>query len=293
LLVAGLVVGVQLAGEIGCPAVPAVEARLAALLPASTSASPHAATLTRTDGGIALELRRADGTPIGRRTIAPGATCAATADSIAVVIAAWEAQVRGEPGPRVALPPPRLASAAPIAVESAHPPPPKLAWEIDAAALGSITSGAFAAGASASVLFGRHGFPLAFRLGFAGTDTRQLALGSGRVAYTRLAVVATPTLTVLARWVRLELHADLAAAALMLRGEGFLSNGSDSPLDVALGGGLRASIERWSVTPWLDVTLLGWLLDHTASAQDAGASVSTEIPHFDVWLRVGVAYGRR
>jgi hypothetical protein len=98
---------------------------------------------------------------------------------------------------------------------------------------------------------------------------------------------------VLSRFVRLELHGDVLFGWLLLQGQGFASNNGSNAFDPALGGGIRASIDRWSITPWLDVTLLGWFLHQSASASDSGMHVSTEIPRFDVWVRVGVAYGRR
>jgi hypothetical protein len=287
--VASIVTGVVLSGELHCPELQSIEKRLVDLIPASPGVSPDRATLAPSGTGISVELLRPDGSLIVRRVVPRQTSCDDTAETIAVTIASWESRVRTP----VDLPLGFPTHPTPVAIAAPAPRASSLAWEVEVSFLGSIAGGSFAPGAAADVFLGRKRFPLGVRLGLAGMDGREVALGTGRAAWGRLALTISPTVEVVAKVIHVELHADVAAAWLFMQGRGFSSNYSDNVFDPALGGGIRASVERWSVTPWMDVTLLGWVLHQEASAEDAGRHVSAEIPRFDVWLRAGVAYGRR
>jgi hypothetical protein len=286
LVFASTLAGLQVSGELECPTPAAIEQRLLNLLPSGTH--DDRALVSASAAGVDVELRRADSSLIGSRTISQKATCDETAEAIAVTIAAWEAQIRPFPEAPIELP-----STQPLTLQKAGPPQSSLIWEVEAGFLGSIAGNAFAPGASADVFLGRLGFPLGARIGVAGTDTREIALGAGQAGWGRAALSVGPNVEILSRVVRLDVHADVLGALLFMQGQGFSANYSDNAFDVALGGGLRAAVERWSVTPWIDVTLLGWLLHQNATADDAGMHVAAEIPRFDVWLRAGIAYGRR
>lgn len=293
-LVASLV-AVQLSGEMHCPDVSTVENRLDNLLPAASGRSGDQVLLSPAPGAINVELRRANGTLIARRTVLEKESCAETADAIAVTVAAWESEISAPTALPMAFPLATPAVSAPTSALFARRPPAasSLAWEVEASLLGSIAGNAFAFGAAGEVYLGRQGFPLGARIGLVGADTRALVLGNGRVSWGRAALTLGPSVEVVAKVIRLELHADFAAGWLFLRGQSFTMNYSDNAFDPALGGGVRASINRWSVSPWIDVTMLGWLVRQSALAVDSGIPVSVEIPRFDVWLRAGIAYGRR
>jgi hypothetical protein len=187
----------------------------------------------------------------------------------------------------LSLPAPAVTIAQPQAQQS------RLQWNVEAGFLASVAGNAFAAGASGEVLLGKRKFPLAARIGLAGVDTRSLAVGTGHASWNRIALVFGPTYEAVSKYVHLDIHADLVAGWLFVQGQGYTQNHGDNAFDPALGGGVRMSVARWDITPWIDVTLLGWLRTQTASATEAGVTVSAEIPRFDVWLRAGLAYGRR
>ncbi|MDB4969990.1 MAG: hypothetical protein JWN44_5679, partial [Myxococcales bacterium] len=170
----------------------------------------------------------------------------------------------------------------------------QLTWDVSASFLATIAGGAFAAGASADVTIGKRGFPLAARIGVAGTDNRDLALAGGRASWARAALMFGPVFDVFSkRGVRLDVHADVAAGWMFVQGRGYNANYSDNAFDPALGGGARLAVTKWTIEPWLDCTLLGWLRHQTLSVPGPTSTASAEIPRFDVWLRAGVAYGRR
>lgn len=279
---------VSIAGAADCPTEAAVVGRLRTLLGRPPAPGLDRAVVVARDGGLEVQLHRADGTVIGMRHLAAAGDCDQRAEAVAVTLASWESELAGSGSPALELPSLR----APLAVSAAHRPPPRLSWEVEAAFLGSIAGEAFAPGASIGVTLGKRRFPLAARLGLAGMDTRDVALSEGRGSFSRWALVLGPTFEALSKVVRLELHADLLAGWVFIQGNGFTTNRSANAFDPALGGGARLSFDRWKVSPFLDLTFVGWLRRQTLSVDQGGAMVSAEIPRFDVWLRAGIAYGR-
>ena len=135
---------IEVRNEGRCPQAVAVEQRLEPLLPAAlvSAAAPLndvAVVDERGDGSLTLSLSRPDGTLLGRRRLPRAATCADQADTVAVTLAVWEAEIHPElalrldrlpatgrsapPAPR-ALPAPSLAS---VEAPRAAPAPPAAA----------------------------------------------------------------------------------------------------------------------------------------------------------------------
>src|SRR5262245_20046348 len=97
---------VVLSGDTTCPAAADVAAELAPLMPpGDRRARPDGATLAsrRTAGlpdGVVVRLERPDGSVIGKRHLAPSASCSELARSAAALVAAWETELH----PEVSLP---------------------------------------------------------------------------------------------------------------------------------------------------------------------------------------------
>jgi hypothetical protein len=273
-----------------CPDAAAVERRLHTILSPSGT-EPDRATVSDEDGALHVELRDPSGALIGRRVLPLAGSCEDRAEAVAVVIAAWESDLR-----RYEETEPATAAAIPeaTAVVASLPRSSSLTWDVSAAFLSTIAGGAFAAGASADVTLGKRGFPLAARIGVAGSDSRDLALAGGHTAWTRVAFLLGPVLDVVSkRGVRFDVHADAALGWMLAQGRGYNADYSSSSFDPALGGGARLAITKWKIEPWLDCTLLGWLRHQTLSVTELSGTASSEIPRFDVWLRAGFAYGKR
>jgi hypothetical protein len=273
-----------------CPDSAAIKQRLRSLLSPSATSTDRA-TIDESLSAIRVEVRDAAGANVGVRALPLAGSCDDRADAVAVVIAAWESDVgrRAAAHTPTATPVPESA-----AIVATSPTPSQLTWDVSASFLGTIAGGAFAAGASADVTLGKRGFPLAARIGVAGSDNRDLTLAGGRASWTRAALMFGPVFDVVSqKGVRLDVHADIAAGWMFVQGRGFSANYSDNGFDPALGGGARLALTKWSIEPWIDCTLLGWLRHQTVSVPTATSTASTEIPRFDVWLRAGVAYGKR
>jgi hypothetical protein len=267
-----------------------IEQRIQSLLSTSASQSDRA-SVTDADDALRVELHDAAGALIGRRTLPRAGTCEERAEAVAVVIAAWESDLRryADTAPARTVP---IAES--TVIVAAIPRSSALTWDVSAAFLGTIAGGAFAAGASADVTLGKRGFPLAARIGVAGADSRDVTLGGGHTSWTRAALLLGPVLDIVSkRGVRFDLHADAALGWMYAQGRGYNESYSSSAFDPALGGGARLAITRWKIEPWLDCTLLGWLRHQTLSVTEASGTASSELPRFDVWLRAGFAYGKR
>ncbi len=104
------------AGEGGCPSADEVSARLGGLLGTAPEAGPAEVLEMGPDpAGLRLRLWRADGTLVAERTIARAASCAEMAEATAVLVAAWEADLR----PGTTRMPLREAVAAPVSPATA------------------------------------------------------------------------------------------------------------------------------------------------------------------------------
>src|SRR4051812_30953845 len=144
LLAAGAPSGaVIVRGDSDCPSPSAVSEALAGLLsPPEAGDAPDVVELRRHDGALEVRLTEAGGPLIAARRLAAGQPCRERAQTVAVLVAAWETRLRaGEqavlpripvpapargPGPPDArtLPPPRAFGAAPAQRDIAARPSP-------------------------------------------------------------------------------------------------------------------------------------------------------------------------
>src|SRR4051812_5898713 len=111
-----------------CPSSSAVSEALSGLLsPPEAGDAPDVVELRRRDGQLEVRLTEAGGPLIAARRLAAGEPCRERAQTVAVLVAAWETRLRagaqavlpripargpGSPGART-LPPPRAFAAAP------------------------------------------------------------------------------------------------------------------------------------------------------------------------------------
>jgi hypothetical protein len=119
-------------GTGGCPSAQDVSARLAGLLGAGEDgAPPETLDLDSQSAGLRLRLWRADGTLVAERTIARAPSCAEMAESAAVLVAAWEANLR--PGTAQIAVHPTMTGPVPVPPDAqAAPPPGTAAYEMGA-----------------------------------------------------------------------------------------------------------------------------------------------------------------
>jgi hypothetical protein len=283
-------------GTSACPTAEQVAARLAALAPAADPGGR--AVITRQENALDIRWLAADGTVRGERRLDAGFACAELAEAAGLVLATWMADLRLAPPAAPPAAPARIRSAVAAEAGGAAISPSagsERAVELGAGALGVLGPGPPVPGltVTAGFLPRTHGFGV--WLGLRLVTLRRQALGSeGRAAqWARLPLWLGATYAVgLGPDLRLDAHADLAAALLAARGEGFAENVSFRTVDLGAGGGLRLSSSgaRWAL--WLDLCAVGWPRAHqlvtlpSPGPGDAGQA----LPQLDVALAVGLLH---
>ena len=256
-----------------CPSDGDVAGRLRALVPESAGAR-ETAKLSSGDKGLLVELSDAAGAPLGQRWLQP-APCADLAQAAAVVIAAWEAELRSRAASEVKLPAPRA--------------PGRTGFEIAASFLGSLAQGnALAAGGALDLAVGRRRSHFLGRLELAGFQTRDLPLSTGHVSWTRAWLALGPLFRFRPGRFVLDLHAEGLLALLYFGGVGFTTTQSGYDVDVGLGAGIRGAVRAGPMRFFVGVGLAGWLRQQTVQVSGGSSNV---IPRVEGLLTIGIGGG--
>ena len=296
-------------GDTECPSPDELRAALLGLVaPATASTTPDVAELHGNGGSMTVRLLNAEGDAIAEKTLPAQASCGERARTAAVIVAAWEAHLRGglqgdlsvpPPPPPPPLPPPvaapparaDLAPERPVTVVRAAPAAttPPLELEAGAAIVASVVSGHVAPAALVEVVGALRGGWFAVGLGALAIDTHTVALDAGAGAWRRLG--ATLDARVRSRWGRLELDVRAGAALTALAVEGRDLPGASGATLVDPGAfvGARAQLHLGAFAPWLEGTAVLWPGSHTLYV--ARTSEAVDVPAAEVLLGLGVAFG--
>jgi hypothetical protein len=117
-LLASMFLGLVVQGSTDCPTPAEVATQLKPLLPEEFGHPERILLLTTGSGQIDLALTSEGGDIVARRQLPHQGSCVAQAKRVAVVAAAWQAELDDE-----ALPPPPKAEPPALQVEAATPPP--------------------------------------------------------------------------------------------------------------------------------------------------------------------------
>jgi hypothetical protein len=287
---------VMVNGDATCPTAEEVSTQVAQLVPAlDPDASQDLARIEEAGDVLRVSLWRADGALVGTRDLARTSSCADMAAAAAVVVAAWESDVHPEFMPTVGEIAQSNQAVAPAAVVSTRstpaPTPTRMVLEAGAALSGSIAPGAGGAGAAAGglIVFSAMASRIGPRLMLAGGTRREVPLGTGRVLWRRLVAGLGPELRLAPASTRIavDLHAELLVATLSARGEGFANNLNDSSVDPGVSAGVRLAFGTHTLTPWLDLSLGGWLRGQQAISMPDQMSVA--LPRIEGSLALGVS----
>lgn len=287
-----------------CPAPVDVEARVRAILHLSVEQQlSEGFIVERHESGLYVELRSADSTLIGQRTLPAEGSCDELAQAAAVVLSAWlndahpdfagALPVAPPPEPEPEPEPAPEPSAAPQPAPKPVPPPPRpptrpaRRWELGAGVGADLSGESFA---PTALIVG--GFvPVADGVGLSGvigaSSSRQLPLGPGQVAWRRWPFGIGPSFRTTTRSVGFEASAGPALAWLHLDGSNFVHTSAQD--GVELGGFLQ--LRASSRGP-------GWGMFGLANGQyypaDSGAYASSQeerwfapVPRFSLGLAVG------
>ncbi len=198
-LVVASFLAMQVQGAGSCPSPGEVEANLAPLLPVTfASGSADLAAITeQADGTLSVSLARPDGKTVARRRLPRAATCSEQAQTVAVALAVWEAQIHPEISlrlDRLAAPPMSSTTGSPRvadgdltirrAAQGAPAQPLKLG--VGAGAMGAWQPGSVAPGARLDATLGRASGAWRARLSVAGVATHSESLSPGQARWWRL-----------------------------------------------------------------------------------------------------------
>jgi hypothetical protein len=289
----------QVQGTGSCPAPGQVEEKLAPLLPldfASTS-SDQATIAAEADGTLSVSLARADGKTVARRRLPPAATCSEQAETAAVALAVWEAQIHPEislrldrlaasPPPPRAAPPPPAGSEVVLRPAGAHGPARPLDLGLGAAVLGDWQPGSIAPGARLEALLGRAGAAWRARLSVAGLGAHVDSLPPGQARWWRLyfALGGDYAFRFGHRW-DLALGAAGVVGVATVEGTGFTSDRTARTTDLGVESMLRIDLRVGAVRPWAGLALLTWLRRQTLDV--SGTSASLALPRAEPMIAVG------
>jgi hypothetical protein len=299
-LVASLWLAMQIQAAGRCPAAADVEGALAPLLPpgfVSTTAD-LAVIAEDADGALSVSLARPDGRTIGSRRLPRAASCAEQAETVAVTLAVWEAQIHPEislrldrlavtqPPATVAVPPPiadlSLRGAAPV-------PSSATTWAVGAAFVGSWQPGSVAPGGRLDAMLGAVDRRWRWRLSVAGLGDHTLSLGQGQASWWRLylALGADYALPLGRRWA-VALGAAGVLGIATAEGTGFSTDRTARATDVGVEGILRAELRLGAIRPWVGLALVTWLRQQTLEV--TGATTSLVLPRTEPLIAVGADF---
>ena len=286
---------VEVVGDGHCPSVAEVTRRLDEMVPARAgeSAPGHRAQLSRVEDAVRVELLSARGDRLGERDLAAGDSCSDLAGAIAVVIAAWEADLDPRLAARVSLPAPPSPqpSAVVVQVQPARPRPPP-AFDVGLALLASLSGGQVAPGARVGGWVAPAGSPLGLGVSMSAVTTRAEAVGprADAARWSRVAFAAGPQARFRAGRTTLDAQLQALAAVLRVEGVGLTTNQAATAAQLGMAAGVH--VGRWwgNARPWIGVDLLLW--PGRDRLEIAGQTARGELPRLEVQFAVGVNLGR-
>jgi len=276
LALAMLLSSMDVQGDGSCPAANEVESALQSL--GTSEDSSHIAQLVEISDGLTLTLRSSRGELLASRRVQTHAECSQRATAVAVVLAAWEADLAG------------AQQQAPVL-----PPPPGWRWRVGAEAALGLTHHSGIRLLPNGALLGQlwRGDARWGWLGRIGSSwPSRSPLATADVVWMRplLSLEAGP-------WLRVaealgELHLELTAGVSVLRlwGEGFSVDDSSTGLDVGVSPGLRWQLGQGALRAQLSLAATFWLVPQQVRV--AGSSQIRVLPQWELRGGIGLLWGR-
>jgi hypothetical protein len=312
---------VTVRGDTACPTAADLRAALVGLVaPATADAAPDTAELRARGGVVTVELANGKGDVIAKKALPASASCADRARTAAVIVAAWEAHLRGgmpgdlavptpprEPplptvplpavtpvplAPAPATPPPKLRVVAPAPAPSSAPAPvaPPLEVEAGVGLFASLVSTQEAPAGLAEVVVSRRDGRFSLGLEALAVSTHSTNLDpTGRGDWRRVGGAVDGRARW--RWRRFELgaRAGFVLTALVVEGSALPNPASATLPDPGALVGVRGRLPLGVAAPWIDVSAAAWPRARTLYV--SGTSESANIPRFELLLGVGASFG--
>jgi hypothetical protein len=287
--------GVEVVGDAACPDPSEVSRRLAQIAaPAGHGdAAERRARLWRDERTVHVQLMNAAGQRLGERDLDASASCEDLAQAVAIVIAAWQAELDPRVTSHVDLP--RPAPATPIVTTAAFTPAPRgspPSFDLGLALLASVAGGQVAPGARVQGWVAPGGGHLGLGVAVSGATARSEPVGqlAGAARWTRIALGAGPEARFEAGRTMLGAHAQLLAGVLHVQGVGLETDASDTAVQVGAGAGVQIGRPWGNATPWIGADVLYW--PGHDRLEIAGLTAQGELPRLEVQVALGLSLGR-
>jgi len=300
-MVAALALGlvfatVDIAGDVSCPTPADVSSRLAELAAPQPgpNAEHHRARLSTTERGIHVELQSEAGAHIAERELPVNETCADMAAAVAVVIAAWEADLDPHIDARVNLPAPAAPKPSSTVAIAAAPQPAAspMRFDLGLALIAALAGGQVAPGARIGGWLAPGGWRLGLGVAVSGVTARTESVGArvDAARWSRFALAAGPQVRFEAGGMTVDAHAQALAALLRVEGVGLTTTATDSTGQFGTGVGVQVGRPLGNATPWIGADVLFWP-GRDRLAIDGLASEG-QLPRFELQLALGLSFGR-
>ncbi len=299
-LLATLVLAMEIHAAGDCPVAADVERQLAPLLgDAGAAGTSDVATIKRRpDGSVSVSLADTDGRAIGGRQLPRARSCGDQAETVAVTLAIWEAQLHPEIAlrldrlaPEAARPP--VAAAVPETPILRAAPPARRSMSTTAglgvAAAGVAHASGWSPGARVELNVGRRDGRWRLRVAAVGVGRDTVDVSPGKAGWWRAFLVLGPELDVARgrRW-GVVVSAGAAAGVASVSGTGFDVNRQTLSLDVGAEAGARVEWRPGRLRPWLGASVVGWARRQAVDVQ--GVSAGTELPRVEPMVALGADF---
>jgi hypothetical protein len=280
---------VRVAGTASCPLPAQVAAEVERLLPPRPpDVAPDLARVDTDAGGVRVELRRADETLIGEKTLARKASCAEMAEAIGIVLAMWELPLHPGLVPPVDPPPALPAPAASLAVApAADSSPGRFRFELGAG-IRALLPGPVPGAVVESVV--RHrASGWGGRLSLGGAWWTAADFAPGQVSWTRAAVGLGAIRGFQgSRW-SVDIHGQALAAALLAAGTGYDESLRPVAFDPGAGLGVRAGfLAAGAVRMWAELAVTWWPMRNRLQVQ--GIDRRVDVASLEPSLTIGGSF---
>jgi hypothetical protein len=293
MLLAVLLSAIEVHAAGDCPAGPDVARKLAPLLDAGSAAvASDVATIERTADGLLVSLNDGAGHSIGQRRFPRAATCGDAAETVAVTLAIWEAQLH----PEITLRLDRLSPSVPplpavVARVPAQTGPPRdrAAIHLGVAAAGDWQPGSWAPAGRLELAVGRAGGRWRAHFAALGFGRHTLDVAPGQAIWWRAALSLGADLVAArsARWALVLGGGGLVGVA-SISGRGYTVDRTSRSVDTGGELGVRSEWGSGLLRPWVGVSVAAWLRQQTLELQ--GVATGSALPRVEPTIAAGADF---
>jgi hypothetical protein len=271
----------------GCPGAGEIERQLAPLLGTEARTSDVATVTHAAGGAFVVSLADARGGAIEERRLPPAGTCRDGAETIAVTLAIWEAQIHPEISLRLDQLSPEATT--PTIVAAAPRPVRTRTTSLGVAVGGDVQAGEGAPAGRVALSYGRQGGRLRARLAAVGVGRHTIDVGPGSATWWRAFLALGVEGDVLRgrRWA-IAVGAAATGGVAAISGSGFAVNRGTHSLEVGGEASLRGLLRTGPVQPWLGVSAVGWLRRQDLELQ--GVTTSSALPRWEPMAALGADF---